>query len=116
MFLVLITSSFLLLQYLSKYLCAQLEDLEEKDLGTLVRVPHTGTTDPEAASDAEIPEISGPAKRKRAAPSGPASKRAREMPSAAATRRAEKENQRLKQIDTSKQSQPNIDQFFLTSS
>jgi hypothetical protein len=79
-------------------------NVSEKDLGTLVRVPHTGTTDSEAASDVEIPETSAPAKRKRAAPSGPASKRARETPSAAATRRAEKEKQCLKQIDTSKQS------------
>jgi hypothetical protein len=97
-------------------LCAQLEDLEENDLGTLIRIPHSSTNDPEAASNAEIPETSGPAKRKRAAPSGPASKRAHETPSAAATRRAEKEKQRLKQIDTSKQLQPNIDQFFMTSS
>ncbi|KAK1691749.1 hypothetical protein QYE76_008446 [Lolium multiflorum] len=93
-----------------------LEDLEEKDLGTLIRVPQTGTTDPEAASDAEVPETSGSAKRKRTAPSGPAPKRAHETASAAATRRAEKEKQRLKQIDTSKQSQPNIDRFFMTSS
>jgi hypothetical protein len=100
----------------SKCLCAQLEELEEKDLRTLIRVPHSSTSDPEAASDAEVPETSGPAKRKRAAPSGPTPKRAHETPSAAATRRAEKEKQRLKQIDTSKQSQPNIDQFFMTSS
>ncbi|KAK1628700.1 hypothetical protein QYE76_003015 [Lolium multiflorum] len=73
-----------------------LEELEEKDLGTLIRIPHSGTNDPEAASDVEIPETSGPAKRKRAAPSSPASKRARETPSAAATRKAEKEKQRLK--------------------
>ncbi|KAK1651431.1 hypothetical protein QYE76_069236 [Lolium multiflorum] len=92
-----------------------LEELEEKDLGTLIRIPHSGTNDPEAASDAEIPETSGPAKRKRTAPSGPAAKCTRETPSAAATRRAEKEKQRLKQIDTSKQLQPNIDQFFMTS-
>ncbi|KAK1696244.1 hypothetical protein QYE76_012941 [Lolium multiflorum] len=93
-----------------------LEELEEKDLRTLIRVPHSSTSDPEAASDAEVPETSGPAKRKRAAPSGPTPKRARETPSAAATRRAEKEKQRLKQIDTSKQLQLNIDQFFMTSS
>jgi hypothetical protein len=64
----------------------------------------------------EVPETSCPAKRKRAAPSGPAPKRAREAPSAAATRRAEKEKHRLKHIDTINQSQPNIDQFFMTSS
>jgi hypothetical protein len=116
MFPVLITGSFLFLQYLSKYLCAHLDDLEEKDLGTLIRVPHTGTTDPEAASDAEILETSAPAKRKRAAPSSPASKRVRETPSAAATRRAEKEKQRLKHIDTSKQSQRHFEQFFISSS
>jgi hypothetical protein len=97
-------------------LFGQLEELKEKDLGTLVRVPHSGTNDPEAASDVEVPETLGPAKRKRAAPSGPAPKRARETPSATANRRAEKEKQRLKQIDTSKQSQPNIDQFFQSSS
>ncbi|KAK1610929.1 hypothetical protein QYE76_034602 [Lolium multiflorum] len=93
-----------------------LEELVEKDLGTRIQIPHSGTNDPEVASDVEIPETSGPAKRKRAAPSGPTPKRARETPSAAATRRAEKENQRLKQIDTSKQLQPYIDQFFMTSS
>jgi hypothetical protein len=96
-------------------LLAQLEALEEKDLGTLTRVPHTGSTDPEAASDAEAPEAPAPAKRKRAAPSGPAPKSARETPSAAATRKLEKEKQRLKLIDTSKQSQPNIAQFFAPS-
>ncbi|KAK1647974.1 hypothetical protein QYE76_065779 [Lolium multiflorum] len=83
-----------------------LEALEEKDLGTLTRNPHAGTTEPEAASDTEAPKALAPAKRKRAAPAGPASKHARETPSAAATRRAEKEKQRLKQIDTSKQSSP----------
>ncbi|KAK1630893.1 hypothetical protein QYE76_005208 [Lolium multiflorum] len=35
-----------------------LEELEEKDLETLVRVPHSGTNDPEAASDVEVPETS----------------------------------------------------------
>ncbi|KAK1608535.1 hypothetical protein QYE76_032208 [Lolium multiflorum] len=93
-----------------------LEALEEKDLGTLTRVPHAGNTDPEAASDAEDPEAPAPTKRKRGASSGPASKRAREAPSAAATRKAEAEKKRFKQIDTSKQSQPTIDQFFLSSS
>jgi hypothetical protein len=82
----------------------------------LTRIPHAGTTDPEAASDAEAPEAPAPAKRKRVVPAGPAAKHARETPSVAATRRAEKEKQRLKQIDTSKQSQPNIDQFFMTTS
>ncbi|KAK1664955.1 hypothetical protein QYE76_053114 [Lolium multiflorum] len=85
-----------------------LEALEEKDLRTLTRVPHAGNTDPEAASEAEALEAPVPTKRKRGASSGPASKRAREAPSAAATRKAEQEKQRLKQIDTSKQSQPNI--------
>ncbi|KAK1608114.1 hypothetical protein QYE76_031787 [Lolium multiflorum] len=68
-----------------------LEALEEKDLGNLTRVPHAGNTDPEAASDAEVPEAPAPAKRKRGASSGPVSKRAREAPSAAATRKAERE-------------------------
>ena len=81
----------------------------------MTRVPHSGTTDPEAASDAEAPEASTPAKRRRAAPSAPAPKRAREAPSATATRKLEKEKQRLKLIDTSKQSQPNIAQFFAPS-
>jgi hypothetical protein len=94
---------------------AQLEALEEKDLGTLTRVPHSGNTDPEAASDAEAPEAPISAKRKRGASSGPAPKRARETPSAAATQKAEKEKRRLKQIDTSMHSQPNIAQFFLSS-
>jgi hypothetical protein len=85
MFLDLTPVPLLFLEYSTKCLCAQLEELEEKDLGTLIRVPQTRTTDPEAASDAEIPETSGPAKRKRAAPSGPASKRAYETPSATAT-------------------------------
>ncbi|KAK1617678.1 hypothetical protein QYE76_023195 [Lolium multiflorum] len=92
-----------------------LEALEEKDLGTLTRVPHAGNTDPEVASDAEAPEAPAPTKRKRGASSGPAAKRAREVPSTVATRKAEAEKKRLKLIDTTKQSQPNIDQFFLLS-
>ncbi|KAK1627702.1 hypothetical protein QYE76_002017 [Lolium multiflorum] len=42
-----------------------LEALEENELGTLLRVPSTGNTDPEAASEAEAPEASRPAKRKK---------------------------------------------------
>jgi hypothetical protein len=76
-------------------LLAQLEALKEKDVGTLTRVPHAGTTDREAASDAEATEAPAPAKRKRVAPSGPTSKRALETPSTAATRKAEKEKQRF---------------------
>ncbi|KAK1682834.1 hypothetical protein QYE76_043682 [Lolium multiflorum] len=94
----------------------KLDALMKKDLGTLTRVPHAGNTDPEDASDAEVPEAPAPAKRKRGASSGPASKRAREAPSAAATRKAEAEKKHLKQIDTSQQSQPNIVQVFLSSS
>ena len=94
---------------------AQLEALEEKDLGTLTRVPHSGNTDPKAASDTEAPEAPAPAKRKRGASSGPAPKRARETPSAAATRKLEREKQCLKLIDTSKKSQPNIARFFAPS-
>jgi hypothetical protein len=71
-------------------LCIQLDSLEEKDLGTLTRIPHAGTTNPEATSDAEIPEGPPPAKRKRGAASGSAPKRAREAPSAAATKKLEK--------------------------
>nr|XP_051216647.1 pre-mRNA-splicing ATP-dependent RNA helicase prp28-like [Lolium perenne] len=92
-----------------------LEALEEKDLGTLTRIPHTGTTSPEAASDAEIPEGPPPTKRKRGATSGSAPKRARETLSAAATKKAEKEKQCLKENYTSKNSQANIEQFFLKS-
>jgi hypothetical protein len=91
----------------------QLEDLEEKDLGNLTRVPHSGNTNPEAASDVEAPEGPAPTKRKRGTTSGAASKRAREAPSTAATKKAEKEKLRLKEIDTSKNSQPNIEQFFI---
>ncbi|KAK1649191.1 hypothetical protein QYE76_066996 [Lolium multiflorum] len=47
-----------------------LEALEKKDLGNLTRVPHSGNTHPEAASDAEAPEAPAPAKRKRATGSG----------------------------------------------
>jgi hypothetical protein len=93
-------------------LYVQLEALEEKDPGTLSRVPHFGNIDPEVASDTEAP---APTKRKRGAASGPAAKHAREAPSDVATRKAEKEKQRLKQIYTSKNSQPNIEQFFLSS-
>ncbi|KAK1627830.1 hypothetical protein QYE76_002145 [Lolium multiflorum] len=52
-----------------------LEALQEKDLGTLTRVPHEGNTDPEVASDAEAPEAPAPTKRKRGASSGPSAKR-----------------------------------------
>nr|XP_051211968.1 uncharacterized protein LOC127329498 [Lolium perenne] len=85
---------------------ALLEDLEEKDLGTLLRVPQTGNTDPEAASEAEAPEVPGSSKRKRGSSSGPAAKRAREVLSTAATRKAEAEKKRLKLIDTSNRAQP----------
>ncbi|KAK1649772.1 hypothetical protein QYE76_067577 [Lolium multiflorum] len=86
--------------------------LEEKDLGNLTWVPHSGNTHPEAALDAEAPEAPAPAKRKRATASGPASKRAREAPSIKATKKAEKEKIFLSHIDTSKSWQPNIEQFF----
>ncbi|KAK1660664.1 hypothetical protein QYE76_048823 [Lolium multiflorum] len=90
----------------------QLDSLEEKDLGTLTRVPHTGTTNPEAASDAEIPDAAPPAKRKRGAVSGSTSKRARDTLSVAATKKLEKEKQRLKEIDTGRSSQASIERFF----
>ncbi|KAK1670389.1 hypothetical protein QYE76_058548 [Lolium multiflorum] len=89
-----------------------LEALEEGDLGTLHRVPQTGNTDPEAASEAEAPEVLCTSKRKRVAPSSPATKRAREVLSTAATRKAEAEKKRLKLIDTSNRAQPDIHQFF----
>ncbi|KAK1651598.1 hypothetical protein QYE76_069403 [Lolium multiflorum] len=41
-----------------------LEALEEGNLGTLLRVPHAGNTDPEAASEAEAAEVPRPSKRK----------------------------------------------------
>ncbi|KAK1662331.1 hypothetical protein QYE76_050490 [Lolium multiflorum] len=89
-----------------------LEALEESELGTLLRVPSTGNTDPEAASEAEVHEASRPPKRKRPAPSSPAAKRAREVPSTAATRKAEAEKKRLKLINTSNKGQPAIQNFF----
>ncbi|KAK1574218.1 hypothetical protein QYE76_016815 [Lolium multiflorum] len=57
-----------------------LEALEENELGTLLRVPSSSNMDPEAASEAEAPEASRPAKRKKPAPSSPRAKRAREVP------------------------------------
>jgi hypothetical protein len=90
-------------------LCTQLEALEEKDLGNLTRIPHTDTTNPEAACDVEIPAGPPPAKRKRGVASGSAPKRARETPSTAL---AEKEKQQLKEIDTSKSSQASLERFF----
>ncbi|KAK1687025.1 hypothetical protein QYE76_047873 [Lolium multiflorum] len=89
-----------------------LEALEESELGTLLRVPSTGNTDPEAASEAEVHEAPRPPKRKRPAPSSPAAKRAREVPSTAATRKAEAEKKRLKLINTSNKGQPAIQNFF----
>ncbi|KAK1667478.1 hypothetical protein QYE76_055637 [Lolium multiflorum] len=89
-----------------------LEALEESELGTLLRVPSTGNTDPEAASEAEGHEAPRPPKRKRPAPSSPAAKRAREVPSTAATRKAEAEKKRLKLINTSNKGQPAIQHFF----
>jgi hypothetical protein len=98
---------------LSLGLVSKLEALEEGELGTLLRAPQTGNTDPEAASEAEAPEAPRLSKRKKAAPSSPAAKRAREAPSIAATRKLEAEKKRLKMIDTSNRAQPNIQQFFI---
>ncbi|KAK1631693.1 hypothetical protein QYE76_006008 [Lolium multiflorum] len=92
-----------------------LEALEESELETLLRVPQTGNNDPEAASEAEAPEVPRPSKRRKATSSSPAAKRAREAPSIAATRKAEAEKKRLKLIDTSNRAQPNIQQFFIPS-
>ncbi|KAK1696577.1 hypothetical protein QYE76_013274 [Lolium multiflorum] len=63
---------------ISRELHVHLEALEENELGTLLRVPSTSNADPEAASEAEAPEASRPAKRKKPAPSSPRAKRARE--------------------------------------
>ncbi|KAK1603602.1 hypothetical protein QYE76_048155 [Lolium multiflorum] len=56
---------------ISRELHVHLEALEENELGTLLRVPSTSNADPEAASEAEAPEASRPAKRKKPAPSSP---------------------------------------------
>ncbi|KAK1662087.1 hypothetical protein QYE76_050246 [Lolium multiflorum] len=69
----------------------RLEALEENELGTLLRVPSSSNVDPEAASEAEAPEASRPAKRKKPAPSSPRAKRARDVLSTAATRKLEAE-------------------------
>lgn len=90
----------------------QLEALEENQLGTLLRVPSTGHADPEATSEAEAPEASRPAKRKKPAPSSPYAKRPRETLSIAATRKAEAEKKRLALIITSNKGQPAIQHFF----
>ncbi|KAK1680701.1 hypothetical protein QYE76_041549 [Lolium multiflorum] len=58
---------------ISRELHVHLEALEENELGTLLRVPSTSNADPEAASEAEAPEASRPAKRKKPAPSSPPS-------------------------------------------
>ncbi|KAK1692801.1 hypothetical protein QYE76_009498 [Lolium multiflorum] len=55
----------------ARELHVHLEALEENELGTLLRVPSTSNADPEAASEAEAPEASRPAKRKKPAPSSP---------------------------------------------
>ncbi|KAK1617479.1 hypothetical protein QYE76_022996 [Lolium multiflorum] len=89
-----------------------LEALEESELGILLRVPSTGNTDPEAASEAEAPEAPRPAKRKKPAPSSPYAKRAREVLSTAATRKAEAEKKRLSLINTSNKGQPATQHFF----
>ncbi|KAK1693872.1 hypothetical protein QYE76_010569 [Lolium multiflorum] len=89
-----------------------LEALEENELGTLLRVPSTGNADPEAASEAEAPEASRPAKRKKLASSSPYAKRGREVLSTAATRKAEAEKKRLSMINTSNRGQPATQHFF----
>jgi hypothetical protein len=96
-------------------LVTQLEALEEGELGTLLRVPQAGNTDPKVASDAEAPEAPHPSKRKTAAPSSPTAKRAREVLSTAATRKAEAEKKSLKLIDTSNRAQPDMHHFFKSS-
>ncbi|KAK1694468.1 hypothetical protein QYE76_011165 [Lolium multiflorum] len=97
---------------ISRELHVHLEALEENELGTLLRVPSTSNADPEAASEAEAPEASRPAKRKKPAPSSPRAKRAREVLSTAATRKLEAEKKRLSLINTSNRGQPASQHFF----
>ncbi|KAK1561283.1 hypothetical protein QYE76_007641 [Lolium multiflorum] len=97
---------------ISRELHVHLEALEENELGTLLRVPSTSNADPEAASEAEAPEASRPAKRKKPAPSSPRAKRAREVLSIAATRKLEAEKKRLSLINTSNSGQPAFQHFF----
>jgi hypothetical protein len=79
----------------------------------LTRIPHTSTSNPEAASEAENPEGAPPAKRRRDVASGSMAKRAREAPSTKATKKLEKEKLRLKEIDTDSSKQGSIEQFFI---
>ncbi|KAK1661540.1 hypothetical protein QYE76_049699 [Lolium multiflorum] len=101
-----------LLLKIPRELRVHLEALGENELGNLLRVPSTGNPDPEAASEAEAPEASRPAKRKRPAPSSPQAKRPREALNIAATRKAEAEKKRLSLINTSNKGQPAIQHFF----
>jgi hypothetical protein len=78
----------------------------------LTRIPHTGSSNPEAASDAKNLEAAPPAKQKRATASGSTAKRARETPSAKATKKLEKEKLRLKEIDAVGSKQGLIEKFF----
>ncbi|KAK1652734.1 hypothetical protein QYE76_070539 [Lolium multiflorum] len=89
-----------LLLKIPRELHVHLEALGENELGNLLRVPSTGNPDPEAASEAEAPEASRPAKRKRPAPSSPQAKRPREALSIAA------------KSGTSNKGQPAIQRFF----
>ncbi|KAK1642303.1 hypothetical protein QYE76_060108 [Lolium multiflorum] len=87
-----------------------LEALEENELGTLLRVPSTGHTDPEATSEAEAPEAPRPAKRKKPAPSSPYAKRPAKL-SASRYPKAEAERSAAL-INTSNKGQPAIQHFF----
>ncbi|KAK1670947.1 hypothetical protein QYE76_059106 [Lolium multiflorum] len=91
-----------------------LENLEEKDLGTLVRVPHSGTNEPRPLPTWRFlkPQVPPSARELLPRPCPEACPRNTKCRGYG----AEKEKQRLKKINTSKQSQPNIDQFFMTSS
>ncbi|KAK1686515.1 hypothetical protein QYE76_047363 [Lolium multiflorum] len=89
-----------------------LESLEEKDLRTLTRTPHTGPSNPKAASEARNPEAAPPAKRKRAAASGSMTKHTRKAPSAKVTKKLEKEKLLLKEIDTGSSKHGLIENFF----
>ncbi|KAK1619114.1 hypothetical protein QYE76_024631 [Lolium multiflorum] len=87
-----------------------LEALEENELGTLLRVPSTGHTDTEAASEAEAPEAPRPLRgRSQLLPApmlnAPAKCLALRPPES-------EEKKRLSPINTSNKGQPAIQHFF----
>ncbi|KAK1593740.1 hypothetical protein QYE76_018579 [Lolium multiflorum] len=84
------------------------KDIHTNGSGTAVRRLDLGLF----RTEAEAPEASRPAKRKKPAPSSPHAKRAREVLSTAATRKLEAEKKRLSLINTSNKGQPAIQHFF----